>query len=153
LSRFLIEAAREGCDLNTAEGRAHIASNAKPMWMQLPDGALKRQVLGEIADLVQLANRELLDLWQPGSTTASRDRPRKGGYNPLNRHLAARAAPAQRCGLGAMRSGPIMRACCSKHGRAGHAPEEDHAMLSELPAPMEPCSAGSKASAPVRNPG
>ncbi|OHC73650.1 MAG: DNA primase, partial [Rhodoferax sp. RIFCSPLOWO2_12_FULL_60_11] len=33
LSRFLIDAAREGCDLNTAEGRAHFASNAKPLWL------------------------------------------------------------------------------------------------------------------------
>ncbi len=30
LSRFLLEAAREGCDLTTAEGRAHMASNAAP---------------------------------------------------------------------------------------------------------------------------
>jgi DNA primase len=65
LSRFLIDAAREGCDLNTAEGRAHTASNAKPLWMQLPEGALKLQLLGEIADLVQLSNRELTDLWHP----------------------------------------------------------------------------------------
>ena len=28
LSRFLVDAAREGCDLNTAEGRAHMVSNA-----------------------------------------------------------------------------------------------------------------------------
>jgi DNA primase len=64
LSRFLIEAAREGCDLNTAEGRAHLAANAKPLWSQLPEGALKRQLLAEIADLVQLAPRELEDLWE-----------------------------------------------------------------------------------------
>jgi DNA primase len=38
LSRFLIEAAREGCDLNTAEGRAHMSSNAKPLWNLLPEG-------------------------------------------------------------------------------------------------------------------
>ena len=54
LSRFMIEAAREGCDLGTAEGRAHMASNARPLWSALPEGALKRQLLGEIADLVQL---------------------------------------------------------------------------------------------------
>src|SRR4051794_37230400 len=61
LSRFLVEASREGCDLNTAEGRAHLAANAKPLWSQLPEGALKRQLLGEIADLVQLLARELED--------------------------------------------------------------------------------------------
>jgi len=31
LSRFLLDAAREGCDLNSAEGRAHMASNAKAL--------------------------------------------------------------------------------------------------------------------------
>src|SRR5687768_6941674 len=54
LSVFLLEAAREGCDLGTAEGRAHMAANAKPLWTQLPDGALRRQLLGEIAGLVQV---------------------------------------------------------------------------------------------------
>jgi DNA primase len=63
LSRFLIEAAREGCDLSTAEGRAHMAANAKPLWAQLPDGALKRQLLAEIGVLVQLDGRELSSLW------------------------------------------------------------------------------------------
>src|SRR5688572_15857452 len=63
LSRFLIEAAREGCDLGTAEGRAHMAANAKPLWTQLPDGALRRQLLGEIAALVQVEARELASLW------------------------------------------------------------------------------------------
>jgi DNA primase len=63
LSRFLIEAAREGCDLTTAEGRAHMAANAKPMWAALPDGALKRQLLSEIAALAQLEARELAMMW------------------------------------------------------------------------------------------
>jgi len=65
LSRFLIESAREGLDLNTAEGRAHLASNAKPLWTVMPEGALKLQLLGEIADLVQLTGRELSALWNP----------------------------------------------------------------------------------------
>jgi DNA primase len=55
---FLIEAASEGCDLATAEGRAHLASNAKPLWNALPEGALKRQLLGDIAEQVQLHARE-----------------------------------------------------------------------------------------------
>jgi DNA primase len=63
LSRFLIEAASEGCDLATAEGRAHLASNAKPLWNALPEGALKRQLLGDIAEQVQLHARELSDVW------------------------------------------------------------------------------------------
>jgi DNA primase len=65
LSRFLLEVAREGCDLASAEGRAHLASNARPLWSALPEGAFKRQMLGEIAELVQLDGRELEALWAP----------------------------------------------------------------------------------------
>jgi len=72
LSRMLIEVAREGCDLLSAEGRAHLASNAKPMWMALPDGALKRQLLGEIASLCELGTNELQDLWIPPTSNAKR---------------------------------------------------------------------------------
>ena len=63
LSRFLLEAAREGCDLGTAEGRARMLSNARPLWTALPDGALRRQLLAELADLGQLAHKELAELW------------------------------------------------------------------------------------------
>ncbi len=64
LSKFMLEAAAEGCDQGTAEGRAHMASNARPLWSLLPDGALKRQLIAEIADKVQIDMRDLLELWQ-----------------------------------------------------------------------------------------
>ena len=63
LSRFLLEAAREGCDLGTAEGRAHMLSNARPLWAALPDGALKRQLLTELGELGQLPAPDLAQLW------------------------------------------------------------------------------------------
>ncbi|RYF81981.1 MAG: DNA primase [Comamonadaceae bacterium] len=63
LSRFMVEVAREGCDLDSAEGRALLASHARPLWSALPDGALKRQMLGEFAELIQLDSRELAGLW------------------------------------------------------------------------------------------
>ncbi len=73
LSRFMLDAAAENCDLDTAEGRAHMASNARPLWSLLPDGALKRQLLAEIADKSQLDIRDLQDVWQP-----SKDRHKYG---------------------------------------------------------------------------
>jgi DNA primase len=78
LSRFLIDAAREGCELNTMEGRSRFASNAAPLWSPLPEGALKRQLLGEIADLVQLSTRELADIWD--SAAAAKLPPSKSKY-------------------------------------------------------------------------
>lgn len=66
LSQFLLDAARDGCDLHSAEGRARLASSARGLWEALPTGALKQQLLGEIAELVQLSVRELDEVWHPG---------------------------------------------------------------------------------------
>jgi DNA primase len=71
LSRFMLEAARDGCDLGSAEGRAHMAANVRPLWGAMPDGALKRQLLGEIATLVQLNAQALTELWAPAAAPAS----------------------------------------------------------------------------------
>ena len=78
LSRFLIDAAREGCDLNTMEGRSRLASNANPLWSAMPEGALKRQLLGESADLVQLSTRELTEIWD--TAAAAKLPPTKSKY-------------------------------------------------------------------------
>ncbi|MDD2177366.1 DNA primase [Acidovorax sp. D2M1] len=83
LSRFLVESASEGCDLATAEGRAHMASNARPLWTALPDGVLKRQLLGELAELTQLNARDLSDLW---GQAAARDGLRAAHHAPPQRH-------------------------------------------------------------------
>ncbi|WP_280189690.1 DNA primase [Delftia sp. PS-11] len=90
LSRFLIEAASEGCDRGQAEGRAHMASNARPLWTALPDGALKRQLLGEIADLVQLDARDLSDLW---SQEAQRGAAPRTAAGSAGGHAPYAAAP------------------------------------------------------------
>lgn len=82
LSRFLVESASEGCDLATAEGRAHMASNARPLWTALPDGVLKRQLLGELAELTQLNARDLSDLW---GQAAARDGLRSAHHAPPQR--------------------------------------------------------------------
>ena len=76
LSRFLLDAAREGCDLGTAEGRAHMLANARPLWSLLPDGALKRQLLAELGELGQLPAKDLAELWahepaRPGGAPAA----------------------------------------------------------------------------------
>ena len=77
LSKFLIEVASEGCDLQSAEGRAHLSSNASPLWRALPDGALKRQLLTELANLIQLDPAELAGLWlQQAEAQAAKSQPR-----------------------------------------------------------------------------
>jgi DNA primase len=77
LSTFLIESSAEGCDLATAEGRSKMISNAGPLWKLMPEGALKRQLLGELADRAQLGSSDLLEIW--GLAPPPGKRPSKGG--------------------------------------------------------------------------
>ncbi len=54
LSRQLVEAAAEGVALDSAEGRARMLANARPLWGALPEGALRRQLLGDLANQARL---------------------------------------------------------------------------------------------------
>ena len=146
LSRFLIEVAREGCDLTSAEGRAHLASNAKSLWTLLPDGALKRQLLTEIADLVQLPGRELNELWsqKPASHPGEKSKPHYSNsqshsdYGGYSTNSARRFAPASRPGnrtRPASRADHATRILLSNMAALELLSAEDHTMLCELPAP------------------
>jgi DNA primase len=123
LSRFLVEAAREGCDLATAEGRAHMAANAKPMWTALPDGALKRQLLGEIAQLAQLDVGELASLW--GARTAAPPR------RPVQRRRQGRT-------LGIGRADRALQIAFMNPGAWDSLTHDDHHLLCDLAAPHGP---------------
>ena len=146
LSRFLIDSARDGCDLNSFEGRSMLASNAKPLWMALPDGALKRQLLTEIGNLVQLGGRELQDLWLP--KPAAFDAPKRGTYssNSQFRHsdtaqrpFSARVSTSpSNFGLRtpiASRADHAARILLGDMGAWNLLSGEDHAMLAEQGAP------------------
>jgi DNA primase len=156
LSRFLIESAREGLDLNSAEGRAHLSSNAKPLWTVMPEGALKMQLLGEIADLVQLTGRELAALWNPVAATAAKPardgswRKNKGDFGQSN---ADRSSWGQGNSYGQLGSRTVRPGSRTQPAsRADHATRillgqsalwdllsnEEHALLCELPEPHGP---------------
>ena len=79
LSRFMQETAAAGCDLSTAEGRAMMASHARPLWQSLPEGALKRQLLGELAQRIGIGLSELADLWQLSAAPARKSDNLYGG--------------------------------------------------------------------------
>ncbi|WP_374564168.1 DNA primase [Ideonella sp.] len=73
LSRQLLDHAAADCDLTTAEGRSRMLSQAKPLWQALPEGALRLQLLSELAIRGGLPAEELARLWQLGGAR-SRDR-------------------------------------------------------------------------------
>ena len=71
LSRQMVEQAGEGCELANAEGRARMLAQARPLWEALPEGALKRQLLPELARQGQLAVDDLAALWGGAASGAS----------------------------------------------------------------------------------
>lgn len=147
LSRQLVEAAREGVDLDSAEGRARFLSNAKPLWSALPEGALKLQLLGELAQMAGLAGPDLASLWQ--STGGSRRNPAPRGNDsepsttPVSRSLrgsprpprfAGRAAPARK-------EDTVLRMLLLHSEWWQQLDADDHELLAELPAPHGPLCA------------
>ncbi len=146
LSQFLVDAARDGCDLLTAEGRALMASNARPLWSLLPDGALKRQLLGEIAALVQLPGRELTELWTPANQASPRDKYQPPGTirdgMPVRTEgrWSGTRMPSRRPGrvLPASRADHAARILLANMAAWDLFSAEDHAMLCQLPAPHGP---------------
>ena len=90
LSRQLVENAADGQDLETAEGRARLVAQAKPMWDLLPAGLLRDQLIGEIAELARLPRDDLARRWGVGATART---PRQQGVTrrpPTRARTAAR---------------------------------------------------------------
>ncbi|OWQ93249.1 DNA primase [Roseateles aquatilis] len=129
LSRQLMETAADGCDLATPEGRAKMLSVAKPLWAALPDGLLKRQLLGELARRAQLPDAELQAFW------ANAQPPAAPGMRPrAERPAAPRATPRPAAADGAPHDEPYFDIPASAYGdEAGvsaddvHVPHDAHA--------------------------
>lgn len=71
LSAQLLAVAGEGCRLDAPEGRAKLLAQARPLWALLPEGLLKRQLLGELARLARLPESELLVDWEGARSAAA----------------------------------------------------------------------------------
>lgn len=96
LSRQLVEAAGEGCDLAHAEGRAKLLAQARPLWSALPDGALKAQLLAELAAAAQLGVEDVRALWRPRGEAPAGTSPPSG--RPAGRNGRAREASPRGAG-------------------------------------------------------
>ncbi len=151
LSRQLIDEARDGCDLSHAEGRARFIAMAKPLWLALPDGALKRQLLRDIASTGGLEPAELAEMWQGHSaggsgwgkkqaSTDDGDRPQRGamggqGKRPP-RPMAWSRATARRAPSSP--ADQLLRMLMLHSAWWDELSADDHVLLHELPAPHGP---------------
>ncbi|MCY7315071.1 MAG: DNA primase [Rubrivivax sp.] len=126
LSRQLIEQAGEGADLLTAEGRARMLAQAKPLWLALPDGALKRQLLPELARQAQLELADLSALWGRAVVAARAQGPLPAGR--IGARSAGRKAPAALADL-------ALRLLLRHSDWWARLPHDDHLLLYELGGP------------------
>jgi DNA primase len=97
LSRQLLEHASQGADLASAEGRARMLAQARPLWQALPEGALRRQLLPELARHAQMEPADLAALWGQGQGQAAAGhaaRPAPGILRAASTRAAGRRAPA-----------------------------------------------------------
>ena len=95
LSRQLIDRASEGADLATPEGRARMLAQARPLWAQLPMGAMRLQLLSELAQEGRTSPQELAVLWGERRESAGVARPMAQGRQD-RRATAARAPTSVR---------------------------------------------------------
>ena len=136
-SRQLVDQSSEGCDTATPEGRARLLAQAKPMWFQLGDGGLKRQMLAEIARAAQMTADELARLWRaPGS-------PGSAPARDAASEVARPAQPPRSRGAGGFgqRKAPAGPADLALRLLLCHADwwerlgPDDHEMLHQMPGP------------------
>ncbi|MDR1968856.1 MAG: DNA primase [Burkholderiaceae bacterium] len=150
LSRFLLDAAGEDCDLGSAEGRARFGANARVLWQLLPAGALAAQLLADIAAQVQIGTHELEDLWglnrrgaalrhekrstapSPASASGSRHGQERAFHHPApHSALRPRTPPTGRASR-------ALQIVLTDPGAWERLSQSDHALLCDLPSPHGP---------------
>jgi DNA primase len=75
LSRFLLDELAGRVDLASAEGRARLVHEARPLLKQMPANALRLQLLRELAEKSRLSPAEVAQLCELGSAAPARQQP------------------------------------------------------------------------------
>ncbi|MBP6097306.1 MAG: DNA primase [Methyloversatilis sp.] len=87
LSEYLLHELESRCDIRSAEGRAQLVTEAKPLITQVPAGALRTQLLHLLAPAVGLSATELAE-------ACGLRLPRRGSYPARAPAAAPRTAPS-----------------------------------------------------------
>ena len=137
LSRQLLETAAEGCDLETAEGRARLVAQARPFIQQLPSGLLRGQIVDALAAKARIASDDLRPQFAA---------PRQGGEAPPQgnapRETPSRFQPALRRPPSRRPLSPMASSLDRAVGLLSHRTDlwetlgtEAHTLLTEQPSP------------------
>jgi DNA primase len=138
LSRQLVEHAKDGCDLSAAEGRARFLTQAKPLWLALPDGALKRQMLPELAAQGGLVTADLASLWQTGARIEGHAEPPRPSLQGDPTQTQAFRRPVKRGSARVAPASPAaqaLRMLLLNSSWWDMLNADDHELLHHLPAP------------------
>lgn len=136
LSAQLLVQSAVDCDLATAEGRSRMLGQARPLIEQLPDGLLREQLMGELA---QRGGVDLATLTAHWSRTGGRRDRAAAAAEPGERRPAAFRPRA----MGGLRAPPQTATLLDRSAwlLARHAalwqalPADDHDLLASQPAP------------------
>ena len=88
LSQFLMAELVEGKDLSTAEGRARVQFDAKPLFHSMPVSALRLQLVRQLAQLTDSSVPEIESLFELG-------KPAKGGHQRAPGAAVKRRPPVE----------------------------------------------------------
>ena len=125
LSRMLLQTAQDGCDLSVAEGRARMLAQAKPMIELLPAGALREQLLTEVAQAAGSGIDAVRALW--GTASPARTRPQ-----PTPTPRPRRSAPGRHTTTLLDRAVWLLLQRCALWDQIG---ADEHERLAAQPAP------------------
>ncbi len=143
LSRFLVDTCRDGCEMDTPEGRAHMLSNAQPLWKLLPEGSLRIQLLNELAALAEMSAASLKDVWglneqpqlkryQEHSKKYNKD---AGYLQNSHKKRNTLAGMGVSKGQAPSRADLLARMALHEHGLLTQLGSEQHDTLTSLPSP------------------
>ncbi|MBS0448282.1 MAG: DNA primase [Proteobacteria bacterium] len=128
LSRQLIQLAADGCDLDSAEGRARLVAQARPLIARLPPGVLRGQIVAQLAETARIAPSELGETppaTSGGAGPAARDRAPSREPRRSRRPLATMASSLDRAVWMLVQRSELWE-------RLGH---DAHDLLSDQPPP------------------
>jgi DNA primase len=100
LSEYLVTALGAQVDLRHADGRAHFAELARPLFARVPEGVYRELLLGRLAEMIRLPVERLRESWRRGLPAAA----------TAETPVAARPASTRRAAASAGRGGLVRQA-------------------------------------------